>query len=540
MINLRPYQESALNEIMVRLTSKPEVLLQASTGAGKTIIFSEIIKRWITQYPKMSIAVIAHRQELVAQAVDKLFQVWPEGRQYVSVACASLGKVKINRPVIIGSVQTLATNTRLSKLSNPIHLLIIDEAHRIPPVENGGQYHTLINHLRTINPKMRILGVTATPFRLNHGFIFGQECRAGQSNVFTSLDHKIGLDDLTSAGYLAPRKEMEKSLGADLKGVKISNGEYDTCDLSSLMTKNVYIKSAVETYQKYGEGRDKVLVFAVSIEHAKLLAEEFNRAGYEAEAIHSLMNKSLRKNILNRFDNGTLRVLVNVEILTEGWDSPRINAIMMCRPTQSPALFVQMIGRGTRLAPGKNDLLVLDLVENYARHGDPDNPVVDIPVAKTPKEEKKPKKEKECPACGNIIAYQAMECPECGWTFDPAELTDIGEDVVLTKVGRNLKDGQSEVTTWNAEGKISFNGNYMLVLEATCKPGGIVKHWMDIEGAGSDYGQSKAQSLWMKLTNGGRPPVSVREAELRAKELKMPQRVTLVRQGGYKKIKEFS
>lgn len=515
-------------------------LLGDFTITHNTVIFSEIIKRWMTAYPKMSIAVIAHRQELVSQAADKLFQVWPEGRNHVGVACASLGRVKTNRPVIIGSVQTLSASRRLARLADPVHMLIIDEAHHIPPIETGGQYHTLISHLREINPRMRVLGVTATPFRLNHGYIYGSECRKGCSNLFDALDHKIGLDDLTAAGYLAPRQEMEKSIGADLKSVRTSKGEYDSSDLNSLMIRSVYIQGAVEAYRKYGQDRNKVLVFAVSIEHAKLLAEEFSRSGYEACAVHSLMNKSARRSVLNRFDNGTLRILINVEILTEGWDSPRINAVLMCRPTQSPGLFVQMIGRGTRLAPDKKDLLVLDLVENYLRHGDPDNPIVEVPAVRAAKTKNK-KTKRVCPLCGAMVPYTQPECPECHWSFGQGELMDTSEgDVVMAKVAGGSKDGQSRVLKWDAEGKVSFSGNYMLVLEAQCRPGGLVKHWMDIEGAASDYGRTKAQKLWYSLSGGQRPPATVREAEMRTSELKMPKRITLVRKNGYKNIKEFS
>lgn len=542
-ISLRPYQEQALDAIMKALIAQPNVLLQAATAAGKTCIFSELIKRWMTRYPKMNIMVLAHRQELVAQAADKLFQVWPEGRQYVSIACASLGQAKVNRPVIIGSVQTLSTSKRLAKLDKSINLLIIDEVHRLPHSEAGGQYYKLIDRLKENNPKLRILGVTATPYRLGHGYIYGDECREGRTNLFPALDHQIGLDDLTDAGYLAPRIELEKSMGADIKSVKLSSGEYNSVDLSSLMSRSVYIKSAVDAYKKYASDRDKVLVFAVSIEHAKLLAKEFAAAGYEAEAIHSKMLRQTRKSILNRFDHGALRVLINVEILTEGWDSPKVNAIMLCRPTTSPALFVQMIGRGTRLSPGKDNLLVLDLVDNYKAHGDPDHPMIDIPVAKTATAKKAPNLTKECPACGSIVESSNIVCPECGWEWDEASLTDANEDVKMSKVGKKINDGKSEVLSWKAEGRVSFSGNYMLVLEAKCKPGGTIKHWMDIEGEGSDYGRGKAQTLWMKLSGITAPillPHSVREAELRAKELKMPGRVTIENKKGYKKIKELS
>lgn len=529
MITLRPYQLEALDKVMADLRQSPRVLLQAATGAGKTIIFSEIIRRWMTEYPAMTIAVAAHRQELVTQARDKLLSVWPEGAFQLGLACAGAGRVETCRPVLIGSVQTLARRA----LRQPIHLLIIDEAHRIPAVEAGGQYHSLIQRLTDLNVNLRVLGVTATPYRLGHGYIYGNECKPGRTNIFPELNFQISLDDLTAEGHLVPIRAREgASLGSELAKVKLTGGDYDTAELNSLLMRGVHIQSAVEAYEKYGEGRDKVLIFAASIEHAEKLADAFNQAGHQATAVHSQMADQARKRSLFDFDQGGLKVLVNVGILTEGWDSPRVNLIMMCRPTKAPALFVQMIGRGTRLHPGKEDLLVLDLAENYKNHGEPSDPVIRLPGhgGGAPPF-------KVCPDCAALLAASTLRCRDCGHQWE-VRLVDEKVAPPMAFVQRTPA-GQSRVIRLDAEGYVSQKGHYLLRLKILCRPGSEVYHFLDLEGAASAYGRQKARGLWWQLSGGKEPPRTVREAAARAGELKLPEFVTVIKKNGYKVLKEL-
>ncbi len=557
MIELRPYQIEALQTVMADLREERFALLQAATGAGKTIIFSELIRQWMTEYPAMRIGIAAHRQELITQARDKLVTVWPEGRRHIGLACAGVGRVDVNQPVVIGSVQTLARRA----LRRPIHLLIIDEAHRVPalktdvrypdtdmggerPVDGvgpgshpaGGQYHDLVDRLSAINPGLRVLGVTATPFRLSHGYIYGNECKPGHSNLWPRLNYQITLDDLVAGGHLSPIRAKEAvDMGESLAGVRLAKGEYDQGQLGDLLSREVHIQSAVEAYEKYGEGRDKVLAFAVTIEHAVKLAEAFARAGHPAEAVHSNLHGRDRQRILASFDHGGLKVLVNVGILTEGWDSPRVNCILMCRPTKAPALFVQMIGRGTRLHPGKTDLLVLDLANNFRTHGDPSDPEVEFGSGGSRKE-KKPEP-RVCPICQAIVPVNQNRCWSCGhvWQIELTEKTESPEMVEI----RPLPPGASRVESWWAEDHVSQKGNYLMRLVVKCRPGNQVWHFLDFDGTASAFGRKKARILWWQLTGGGIPPESVREALARQGELRMPEFVTVVKDNGYKRIKEF-
>ena len=245
------------------------VLLQAATGAGKTIMFSAITRLFVEKWG-LHVAILAHREQLVRQAADKLLKVWPEGADKVGIACHSVtSQVDVNRQVVIGSPQTLAR--RLGELPEQ-QLLIVDECHRLPPAGKKSQYATLINRLREYYPDMRMLGVTATPYRLGHGYIYGEDCREPKENWFDTLSYSIGIDDLQDEGFLAPLKGYGCT-EPDLSGVKTSKGEYDLGELSDAMSQAVHVGSAVEALKKYGKGRRHVVVFAVSIQHAEILRD---------------------------------------------------------------------------------------------------------------------------------------------------------------------------------------------------------------------------------------------------------------------------
>jgi DNA repair protein RadD len=544
-MELRPYQNEALCVLLDRLKRKREALLQAATGAGKTIMFAELIRLHMNSFPGMRIGILAHREELIAQAAEKLLKVWPAGAGDVGLACASMGAERLGRAVTVCSVQTLASR----ELPSPFDLLVIDECHHIPSVETGGQYHEIIERSMRLNPALRVLGVTATPFRLGHGYIYGDERKPGHTNFFTDLDYSITLNDLIAQGYLCPWRAKEPvSISGELARVKTSMGEYSLRGLSELLSKQVHIKSAVDAYERYGEGRERAIVFAVTIEHAKLLAEAFRGAGHKAAALHSGLGNDERRAILGMFERGELRFVVNVGILTEGWDSPRLDLIMMCRPTKSAGLFVQMVGRGTRAAEGKKDLLVLDLAGNFAAHGDPSAPRV-----WTPKGAQGDPPLKPCPECAELVFLAAMACPECGHEFpkprreEPEKSPELVERAKeppkpVTVIRKPAHDGPYKVVGYVFREHVSKRGNLMAVMEVTlqsCESSVTLQVYLDFEGQGSAYGQKKARAIWQRFGKG-KPPATVREAISRSPEFRMPESVMICRQSdGWTKIEEF-
>lgn len=540
-MRLRPYQSEALNSVLSAMRKERFILLQAATGAGKTILFSEIIRRCMTEY-SMRVGVVAHRELLVRQARDKLMAVWPEGAGQVGIACSSAEKrVDIEAPVIIGSPQTIVS--RLGSMP-PLHLVIIDECHRVPPRTEKSQYRTLLERLEGYYPKLRVLGVTATPYRLGHGFIYGDACRPGAENWWTELQYSISIADLQEQGFLVPYKAKESAdIDEDLKSVRTDKGEFNTVELSELMGRDIHIGSAVSAYEQYGKDRAHVAVFAVSISHAQRLECAFRAQGISAACVHSGMSGMERRATLRAFERGEIRVVCNVGVLTEGWDCTAVDCMLMCRPTMSPALFVQMVGRGLRPHPGKKDCLVLDLSGNFRRHGDPNNPIVDIPTGQRGKKRDN-NAMKTCPECKNICQPNAPVCEECGFAF-PAS-APVPERIINTNVC--MKDVRfsphiAEILQVSPPvAHTSKAGNTMLKLTMLCALNErypfTVCHFLDLEGQASSYGQSKARMLWRRLA-GTEPPNTVEEAERRAGELHFPDTVELKQDGRYWKVAKW-
>ena len=422
---LRPLQKQLLSDCIEAFKTKQFVLAQAPTGAGKTIMFCQLIKRFLTDYPGMRICVLVHREILVRQNADKLKKVWPEAT--VGIACASASKdVNVTAPVVFGSVQTLAR--RVGEIP-PFHLVIVDEAHRLPPRTVDSQYRQFLNAMLAYYPEMRLFGLTATPYRLNHGKIYGDECKHEQGerpNWFDALDHQQTILDLQrvqpddanpDAPYLCPLRVFveDRAVSVDLASVKTTAGEFNAMALSEVMRGTRHITSAVDAYRKYQAGRSRCCVFAVDIAHAEDLVTAFKDHGLMAECVHSELPKDRQKSTLAAFSAGALPIIVNVGQLTEGWDEPATDLILMARPTLSAALFVQMVGRGLRIHPGKRDVLVLDLAGNFDRHGPPWDPK--LPMYRNGKMSKKDQEkvpDQTCPECGLECPARQWTCPHCG------------------------------------------------------------------------------------------------------------------------------
>jgi len=430
MITPRPYQEQMIQTAFEKMRVQPSVLIQAATGAGKTIVFAEFIKRFLTTYSGFRILCLVHREIIVRQNANKLRSVWPEAP--IGLACASISsKVDLDMPIVFGSIQTLTS--RIEELPM-FHLVIVDEAHRLPPKsqakEKPSQYEQVLCRLFEYYPKLRIFGLTATPFRLNWGPIYGNKHKRLSNdepsrNWFATLDLEISMrylqslqpdDENPDAPYLCGMRAFveDKDIGIELTGIKKTAGEFNQGQLSDLMQKTIHLETALAAYKKHRDGRRKCVVFAVDISHAEKLETIFNNAGIPAGCVHSKQKKLDNAEVLEDFDKRDLAVVINVGVMTEGWDSTGVDLILLCRPTMSAALFVQIVGRGLRTHPGKTDVLILDLAGNFDRHGPPWAP--NLPDYSNPgkPKEKEQKPDAVCPNCGCENPAGTWCCKFCG------------------------------------------------------------------------------------------------------------------------------
>jgi DNA repair protein RadD len=553
-ITLRPYQQDALNAVLDAFQRQRSVLLEAACGAGKTILFSSIIRHFAEKYPAMRSVILAHREQLVKQARDKLLKVWPEGEDKVGMACKSAcSTIELEKPVVIASPQTLAA--RIGSMP-PVQLAIVDEVHRLPPADRKSQYGGLMEALRGYYPEMRLLGVTATPYRLNHGYIYGDKCRHPEQNWFSDLSYKVGIYDLQAQGFLVPLK-LYIADEPDLSDVGTSStGDWNIDELAEAMSKSVHVNSAVEAVQRYASDRKHIVVFGVTIEHAEVLRDVFREAGYSTVAVHSKMPKAERDAALYAFDRGDVQVVCNVGVLTEGWDCTSVDCMVMCRPTKSAALYCQMAGRGLRLHEGKTDCLMLDLSGNYAEHGRPEEPRVkmgresgegdgswecpECHFVNEPKDKvcascgyERPEPEPEmrdCPHCRFPFPANKLVCPHCGQVRSQrkaVELHEVKRDIDL--LPKLVEIAFEPVVNTDF---VSRKGNAMIEIRLLVSEGGDlpfqVNDYLDFDGTAGEWSRCRAHQKWMRLASTN-PPRTLSEAKERISELNFPPRVLIKR-----------
>ncbi|MFN7974031.1 MAG: DEAD/DEAH box helicase [Acidobacteriota bacterium] len=352
-IALRPYQRECLETLRNRyLAGKRRLLVALPTGTGKTVIFA--------QFPgyfgmKRRLLVLAHREELLDQAAHKFQAVDPA----LAVEVEQADRRAASARVVVASVPTLGRehSKRLARLDpEDFYLIVVDEAHHaVAP-----SYRRVFDHFGLFRKegKRLLVGFTATPYR-------GDD--KGLGEVFEEVAFQRDLDEMILAGYLCPVLGWRVGTGVDIDRVKVRAGDFVESQLAA--TVNVAGRNAVliRAYEELARGR-KCLIFCVDVAHARDVASAFTDRGHPAEVVWGEMAREGRRQALARFAAGATRILTNCNVLTEGFDEPTVDAILMARPTKSRLLYTQIVGRGTRLSPGKSDLVVIDVVDNTTRH----------------------------------------------------------------------------------------------------------------------------------------------------------------------------
>ena len=346
-IALRPYQLEALTAIeaaAARGVRRP--LLQLPTGTGKTVMFPELGRR---RGGRM--LIIAHRAELLDQARDKLLLADPT---------AEVGTVKADRdehtaPIVVASVQTLSRPERLQRVTPDFTTVIVDEAHHA----TAESYGRLLEHFGSFADDGPLtLGVTATPERGDG---------TGLDEVFEEIVYQRTILSMIREGYLCDLRAVQVRLKADFSGLHTRAGDFIEREVEELMLAADAPGHVVAAYQAHAAGR-KALAFTPTVALAHEMADCFSAAGIPAEALDASTSADERKAILARFREGKTRIIPNCAILTEGYDEPSIECIIVARPTKSRPFYQQMIGRGTRTYPSKKDCLILDVVGATTRH----------------------------------------------------------------------------------------------------------------------------------------------------------------------------
>lgn len=437
MIRLREYQDASITNLFDYWAGGGgNALIDLATGLGKSVVIAKIVKDLLTAYPSMRLLMLVDNQELVEQNFSALIRLWPQAP--AGIYSAGLGRRDSHHQITFASIQSV--HNRGAELGIR-HLVMVDEAQMIPH-DGEGMYRRLLAKLLELCPEMRVVGLTATPFRMKGGSLVG-----GDGALFDKVVYSYGIGHGIDDGWLSPlvsRRGSDKASEISVQGVGRSGGEFIPGALAKAADDEDVTRAAVADMAATGlaEGRKSWLVFCVGVKHAANVRDALREAGISAETVTGETEAGERRRIIADFKAGRITALTNAEVLTKGFDAPGVDMIAMLRPTLSPGLLIQIIGRGTRpvypagfnpndatgeerraaIAAGtKPNCRVLDFSGNLTRHGPIDTIVVGPARKKGERDPDAVKpndvRAKECPHCQELNALTAKECVGCGHEF---------------------------------------------------------------------------------------------------------------------------
>lgn len=502
MITPRPYQTEAINAIFNYFYSgkKGNPLVVAPTGSGKSIMISLFCDIVFKKWPNQKILIISHVKEILRQN----YRVIREHMNNKVIGLYSAGlRSKTLKDITIASIQSIYNKP---ELFDQFDIIIVDEAHTIPHIKNG-RYHKFFSQV-----EKPVIGFTATPFRLGTGYL-----HMGAGAFFDDIVYTISIKELQDAGYLCKLSSKGTKKRLDASKIRKQAGDYILSELSLAFDRDRITRNIVQELLSYKDLRKKWLVFAIDIAHAENITAELKIAGIKTACVHSRMEGN-RDKIIQDFKDGRYQALVSVAVLTTGFDAPDVDLIVLIRPTASPVLHVQIIGRGLRPYSGKEDCLILDFAGNLMRNGP-----IDAPVIKLKGKGNGEAIMKECDHCYEIVHAAVRICPCCGkpFKFRHKLLSHSANKAVLSIEEWHPVD---DIKYFNYTGsrkipmlKVSYFCGLRRFNEYVC-----LEH--------SGYAKHKAQHWWRRRSPE-QPPETAQQALELSDSLNTPIKI-LVNEGG--------
>lgn len=527
-MQLRPYQSAAVQAVADWAVQRPgeHPLLVIPTGGGKTAVMAGLVQTVLRGDPGARCLILAHRKELLEQSLATALRC---GIADVGVYAANLGRKDRGAQLTVASVQSLRTDPYVICRGRPMDLVLVDEAH-LAPKDDDTSFRRVLQAMHTANPRVCIVGLTATPYRLGTGLL-----HEGENRLFSGIAYEVTIPALLAEGFLAPVRSRATTQRLSVAGVAV-RGDFVASDLAAKVDQTDITSAIVSETIARAEGRRSWLVFAVSVEHAEHLAAAFRAAGVTAAAVHGKLSDRERASLIAQHKDGTLTCAVTCELLTTGYDAPRIDLIVMARPTKSPALYYQMIGRAFRVAPGKTDALVLDFAGNVTRHGPVDT--LSERITTPAPSAGGPAPAKECPGCMALLATAIRVCPDCGHEF-PEPVVELAPVPVQAPVLSTEPD-------WRDVNGVSFSVNIprdpskRTTLRVDYLDGfrTVVSEWVCLEHDG--YARAKAEAWWHERCLPEPVPTDVIEAHTLLDSLDprplTPDAVLIMPDGKYERI----
>ena len=400
-MELRPYQREAVDRVYAHLRERDDnPCVVIPTGGGKTPIIATICRDAVGQW-NGRVVILAHVKELLEQTAEKLRLIAPD--LPVGIYSAGLKRKDLGYSATVAGIQSI---WKKACDLGPVDLIIVDEAHMVP-AEDDGMYRQFIADAKVVNPHVRVIGLTATPYRLKSGAICAAE------SILNHVCYEVGVRELIVQGFLSPLKTKAGLQKISTDDLHVRAGEFVASEVEDLMDEEGLVEGACAEIAAHTKDRCATLIFSSGIRHGQHIVDVLKaKHGIECGFVTGDTPDGVRAAILGRFRSGELKYLSNVNVLTTGFDAPHIDCVALVRPTMSPGLYYQMVGRGFRLHPGKIDCLVLDFGGNVLRHG----PVDAIRIATDDRGDGEAPA-KECPNCQALISAGYQTCPQCGHQF---------------------------------------------------------------------------------------------------------------------------
>jgi len=528
----RWYQEEAEYSIFDYFqkgqTGNPVVAMP--TGTGKSVVIANFIERIFKSWPNQRIMMLTHVKELIEQNAEKLISIWPTAP--LGICSAGLKSRDTIMPIIFGGVQSVAPAIKKALLTNdgrPSHmqhfgfrdLLLIDECHLLGPAEDS-QYAYIINELLKINPRLKVIGFTATPYRMKQGMIT-------DGGFFTDLCYDItdveSFDRLIAEGFLSPLIARRTKTEIDVSSVGLTGGDFNAKQLEAAVDQDDIVASAVREMMDIAHDRSTWLIFATGINNTEHVANVIQSYGLDVLPVHSKLPDKVNTERLRAYKAGELHGIVSGQKLTTGFDHPPIDYIADLNPTLSPGKHVQKLGRGTRPSPstGKLNCLYSDFAANVRRLG----PINDPRIPRRPGKGGGESPVRECEICGVYNHASARICINCGneFSFKTKIFSTAGTLEPLRSDAPIVEYFEVQKVLYNLHEKRDSNGVLtkppMIKVSYFCGFQ-MFNEFVTIEHPG--YAGKRARDWWKQRHNEEAPPTTA-QALQRVSELRSPARV---------------
>jgi DNA repair protein RadD len=523
---LRDYQERTIDQLYKWFADgrKGHPCIELPTGSGKSHIVAAICKDAITQWPETRILMMTHVKELIEQNAEKMLEHWPDAP--LGIYSAGMRRRDIGEPITFAGIQSV--RDKADQIGH-VDLVLIDECHLVSHKQEGG-YRKLIEDLMRVNPALRVIGLTATPYRLGHGYITDEPA------LFADIISPVSIEELIYKKFLAPLRSKLTAHQLSVDGVHKRGGEYIESELQAAVDTDKNNTATVDEAIRLAGDRRSWLFFCAGVKHALNVSRILNARGISAACIVGDTPKAEREQIIAEFKAGDIRALTNANVLTTGFDHPDLDLIAMLRPTLSTGLYVQMAGRGMRVKSHTDHCLVLDFAGVVQTHG----PITAVNPKKPSGKGQGEAPVKVCNVCNELNHISAKECVACGAPFPPPKVPKQklhDDDIMgLDTTEMNVTDWQWRKHTSRASGKEMLLVTYYGALSD--KP---VNEYLTVMHEG--YAGQKARILFARISNGCGSNADMRHTNLTSAAAEMnectpPSVIKFRRDGKFYRVTE--